>query len=42
MSVIHVEKGTIVRIDYVRGMESVMNVIVPLCGLKAEQLALLF
>ncbi|RLT91526.1 MULTISPECIES: hypothetical protein [unclassified Ketobacter] len=42
VSVIHVEKGTIARIDYVRGMESVMNVIVPLCGLKAEQLALLF
>lgn len=39
ISVIRVEDGTISNIDYVQGMESVMNVIVPLCGLKAEQIA---
>ncbi len=39
VSMVSVEDGAITSIDYVQGMESVMNQLVPLCGLKAEQVA---
>lgn len=39
VSVIEVKDETITGIEYVQGMESVMNKLVPLCGLKAEQVA---
>lgn len=39
ISLISVKSGAITDIEYVQGMESVMNKLVPLCGLKAEQVA---
>jgi len=39
ISVIRVKDGAIVSLEYVQGMESVMNAIVPLCGIRSEQMA---
>lgn len=41
ISIVHVNNGAITRIEFVQGMESVMNAIVPLCGLRSEQVAAL-
>lgn len=39
ISLISVKDQAITGIEYVQGMESVMNTLVPMCGLKTEQVA---
>lgn len=39
VSIVRVKAGVITSIEFVQGMESVMNVIVPLCGTRSEQVA---
>lgn len=39
ISIVRVKNGAIISVEFVQGMESVMNVIVPLCGLRSEQVA---
>jgi hypothetical protein len=39
VSIVSVDHGVITRVDYAQGLESILNAVIPLCGVRAEQVA---